>query len=167
MNKTYFDIQCFVLQSISIAKKINDSLVKEFDFLDEKFNDSKILKAKKKQIDLMDSFIKNQNELYDVLGQLDELHTKTEFCLINYGVSYLEYQLFVNNPLNYIIEMATKRKKENSVQLPIIFKHVFDYTELIPEEKKIEYSDKPVFSLEKLKTMAKENPGILKKAINP
>lgn len=141
--KTHSDIQT-LLQSIS------ENLHEEFEILMCKnFVNENTLSEKKNQINVL-------NEITEALFDLSQLQEKTEMCLMNYGISEMEYMNFIRMPMEMIIAQLTEMREERSVQLPDIFTQVLDYTvkEKQPE-KEIRIAEKPLHGLTKLMEMSK------------
>lgn len=145
-----------LLENLNLLKV---SLQKEFEFLLSGNTPDFVLKAKKRQIDTINFLSKDLLEIFDLSVKAGELKEKTEFCLINYGVTHYEFKLFINQPLKIIIMNAKRRKKEKSIQIPLIFDKFVDKPD---EIKEIKFSDKPIIGVEKLKEMAKKAGSFIK-----
>jgi len=152
---TFQNIQNIMIENLNVLTDLAASLQKEFEYMFSYTSDEKVLKAKRKQIEKLTFIINDQKKVLNATFSLFENQEKTEYCLINYGVSILEYQLFLTKPLNLIIEMAKEQKQNKTAQLPIIFKSYLDYSNVKPEQIKIKYSEKPVLGLSKIKELAK------------
>jgi len=147
------NIQNLIIENIKVLNEMAVSLQKEFEFMFSYTSDEKTLKAKQNQIKKIRFLIMDQNEILNNTFKIFEQIEKAEYCLINYGVSRFEYELFLNKPLKHITEMAKQNKKENTVQLPLIFRENVNYDQL-KTEKEIKTAVKPVYNLTQLKQMA-------------
>ncbi len=134
-----------ITENINELKLLYYSLQKEFEFmLSKDYVNNFVLEAKKKQIDSLKFIIDEQDEILDSLIREAEKLEKAELCLINFGVSELEYVLFISPPLKEIEAKMLEYQKEGSVQKPEIFRSKKSQ----PEEIRI--SDKPVLDWKKI-----------------
>lgn len=142
--KSHSDIQT-LLQSIS------ENLHEEFEILMCKnFVNENTLSEKKNQINVL-------NEITEALFDLSQLQEKTEMCLMNYGISEMEYRNFIRMPMEMIIAQLTEMRETRSVQLPDVFCMVLDYKvkEKHPLNTPVEsrIAEKPLHGLTKLMEM--------------
>jgi hypothetical protein len=159
------DIQLLLVELLTELNGQTASLNKEYKYLESKGLNEGVLKAKNRQINSSLYLKSLLDQVFDLSQKAFELQEKTELCLINYGVSYCEFMSFINKPINYIIDQAKENKKDNSIQLPIVFRDLL-YSEPKPEVKEIKHASKPTFNIDQLKVMAGNNPGYLKTGIN-
>ena len=132
-----------ILENLLSLNTLKESLQKEFEFMLSSFYQNEIgLRAKKIQIENLNLIISYQNKILIDSFELFYKHEKTELCLINHGVSKFEYLNFLKAPICDTLSIMESNKVER----------------MAPET-----SNKPVVSFEKLKQLAKHNPGILVK----
>ena len=111
--------------AIEDLKTLYNSLQKEFEYiLSKDYINEKMLESKRKQIDSLKFIIESQYDILEASVIEAEKFEKAELCLINFGVSELEYRIFTGRSLETINTLMAIYKEENSVQMPAIFMNV-------------------------------------------
>lgn len=160
MVSRHVDISNSLVRLSQEFKGLRDSLQKEFEYLLSISSTPEfVLKSKKRQVDSISYMFTELEIIAKTSNALHIQKEKTELCLMYYGISLGEYISFINQPLRYIIKELDRNKKENCIQLSMVFQDLLnnEHTDF----KEIKIATKPVFDIEKLKIAARNNPGFL------
>lgn len=160
--KTHADIIAIIEYNVNDLNIVRASLQKDFEYiLSKDFTSEAVLNKKREQINDLDRAIEYQLAISSAVKRLEEKQLKTEYCLMNYGVSEFEFNLFMSRSKHEIEIQLLENRQDGMVFVPEHLRESF--SNVVEPKYEPGYSNKPAIGIEKLREMAQNNPGILKR----